>query len=170
MSGLTYFCKCNITLALNCCFLISAFITTLELHCVHLYTILVGTRDFCILLKCAVQVSLQRIGMHFYTSFAHEETEEQRNKSLKCLRNHSFYPCTSTSCKNCVCPIVFDDSEISNKTVTKYKFDSGQSLEELLQLPAFLKHLFSCVITGRDERFWSQLKKNHSSRSILSLN
>lgn len=153
MSGLTYFCKCNITLALNCCFLISAFITTLELHCVHLYTILVGTRDFCILLKCAVQVSLQRIGMHFYTSFAHEETEEQRNKSLKCLRNHSFYPCTSTSCKNCVCPIVFDDSEISNKTVTKYKFDSGQSLEELLQLPAFLKHLFSCVITGRDERF-----------------
>lgn len=93
ISGLTYFCKCNISLALSCRFQIWAFITMLELPCVLLYTVFVGTRDFCLLLKCATQATLQRIGMYgmySYSSFAHKEKEEQRNKSLKCLRNHSF--------------------------------------------------------------------------------
>lgn len=90
MGGLTYFCKCNITPALSCCFQIWAFITVLQLPCVLLYTALVGPRDFYILLKCTAQASLQRIGMYSYSFFAHKEIEEQRNKGSKCLRNHSF--------------------------------------------------------------------------------
>lgn len=63
---------------------------------------------------------------------------------------HLFQRYTSITCKSFICPMAFDNSEISSTSMTKWVFDSKQSLEELPQVPAFLEQLFSCFMTARD--------------------
>lgn len=63
---------------------------------------------------------------------------------------HLFQRFTSITCRSFICPMAFDDSEISSASMMKWVFDSEQSLEELPQVPVFLDQLRSCYTTVRD--------------------